>query len=200
MSSFFSFAVSTHLCAFVLLFQIRWSNRKKHGALQNRYCMVTVDGTDFRIQEPSPFSPAWYSHKYKGPGVRYEVALSINGGDIVWINGPFACGRWPDLRIFRQKLIHKLEHGEMIEANKGYRGEPLHARTPVDYLNIRERRRKCRARARQETVNRRFKQFGILSQRYRHDLRTHRIVFEAIVVLTQMDFNNGNRLFGVRYR
>jgi hypothetical protein len=47
--------------------------------------MVTVDGTDFRIYEPTPFSPMWYSHKYKGPGLRYEVALSIRGGDIVCI-------------------------------------------------------------------------------------------------------------------
>ena len=178
--------------------QIRWSNRLKHRR-HNQQCLTTVDGTDFRIFEPSPFSPGWYSHKYKGPGVRYEVALSIQGGDIVWINGPFACGRWPDIRIFRQRLIHKLLNGEMVEADRGYGGEPAKVKTPVDYIHHRERRRKCRARARQETVNRRFKQFAILSERYRHDLRTHKIVFETIAVLTQMDIDNGNRLFLVRY-
>jgi hypothetical protein len=38
----------------------------------NRFSTVTVDGTDFRINEPS--------HKFKGPGLRYEVAISIKGG------------------------------------------------------------------------------------------------------------------------
>jgi hypothetical protein len=32
-------------------------------------CHVSVDGTDFRIHEPSPFSPRWYSHKFKGAGL-----------------------------------------------------------------------------------------------------------------------------------
>ena len=178
--------------------QIHWSNRLKYRR-QNQHCTITVDGTDFKIYEPAPFSPSWYSHKFRGPGIRYEVALSIQGGDIVWINGPFACGKWPDIRIFRQRLIYKLCNGEMAEADRGYRGEPTKVKTPVDYITLRERKRKCRARARQETVNRRFKQFGILSQRYRHDLRTHKIVFESIVVLTQMDIDNGNRLFRVRY-
>ena len=91
--------------------------------------MVTVDRTDFRIQEPRPFSPQWYSHKFKSPGVHYEVAVSINGGDIVHINGPFPCGSNPDISIFRDCLIHKLEPGEMVEADRGYRGEPTKIRT-----------------------------------------------------------------------
>jgi hypothetical protein len=115
--------------------------------------MVTVDGTDFRIYEPTPFSPMWYSHKYKGPGLRYEVALSIRGGDIVHINGPYACGAWPDISIFREVLINKLLPGEMVEADRGYGGEITKIRTPVDYRNRREKKRKSRARACQETVN-----------------------------------------------
>ena len=146
--------------------------------------MVTVDGTDFRIQEPSPFSPSWYSHKYKGPGVWYEVALSINGGDIVHINGPFPCGSYPDITIFRMGLINKLGPNEKVEADRGYRGEPDFIRVPADYQNSRQKRQKCRARARQETVNRRFKVFGALSQRFRHhicvgDLGLHKTVFGA---------------------
>ena len=40
-------------------------------------CLVTVDGTDFEIQQPKPFSKIWYDDKHNGPGVRYEVAVSI---------------------------------------------------------------------------------------------------------------------------
>lgn len=166
--------------------------------------MVTVDGTDFSIEEPSPFSPTWYSHKFKGPGVRYEVALSINGGDIVHINGPFACGSNPDISIFRQGLIHKLAPGEKVEADRGYRGEPQFVRIPADYQNDTQKHQKCRARARQETVNRRFKVFGALGQRFRHrvshlDMSLHKTVFEAVVVLTQTDIDCGNKLFSVAF-
>lgn len=184
--------------------QVLWERRKEQGGHQNRWCMITVDGTDFRIQEPSPFSPCWFSHKYKGPRVRYEVALSINGGDIVHINGPFACGSHPDITIFRQRLLYKLEPGEMAEADRGYRGEPDHIRIPSDYQNPQQKVQKCRARARQETVNHRFKVFGALSQRFRHhisleDMSLHKTVFESIVVLTQLDIDFGNRLFAVPF-
>jgi hypothetical protein len=166
--------------------------------------MTTVDGTDFRIYEPAPFSPGWYSHKFKGPGVRYEVALSINGGDIVHISGPFPCGIFPDITIFRNGLIGKLEDGEMVEADRGYRGEPTKIRVPVDYMDREQRKQKNRARARQETVNRRFKQYGILGQRFRshvsmQDLSAHKRVFEAIVVITQLEIDNGDKLFHVDF-
>jgi hypothetical protein len=161
--------------------------------------MVTVDGTDFRINEPTPFSPMWYSHKYKGPGLRDKVALSIRGGDIVHINGPYACGAWPDITIFREVLIHKLLPGEMVEADRGYRGEPTKIRTPVDYQTRREKKRKSRARACQETVNKRFKQWGCLKQCFHHDLSKHKHVFQAVVVLTQLSINNGEALFGVNF-
>jgi hypothetical protein len=47
-----------------------------------------VDGTDFKAQEPYPFNRKWMSHKYKGAALKYEVAISIFSGDIVWIYGP----------------------------------------------------------------------------------------------------------------
>lgn len=161
--------------------------------------MVSVDGTDFKIYEPTPFSPGWYSHKFKGPGLRYEVALGISTGDIVHINGPFPCGNNPDITIFRKKLKQMLRNGEMVEADKGYRGEYDHVRTPVDYETEDERKSKSTLLARQETVNRRFKQFGALKQVFRHNIMVHRVVFESVVVITQLNINNGEKLFQVDY-
>lgn len=166
--------------------------------------MVTVDGTDFRIQEPSLFSPGWYSHKFKSAGVRYEVAVSINGGDIVHVNGPFPCGHNPDIIIFRSKLINMLGPNEMVEADRGYRGEPTKVRIPVDYKTPLQEQLKNTARGRQETVNRPFKQFGILAQRFRHhvsmeDMSLHKTAFEAVAIITQMDSNMGNCLFHIDF-
>lgn len=159
--------------------------------------MVSVDGTDFQIYEPTPFSPGWYSHKFKGPGLRYEVALAISTGDIVHINGPFPCGHYPDITIFRSKLKAMLQDGEMVEADNGYRGEYYCVRTPVDYDDEDDKKKKGQILARQETVNRRFKQFGALKQVFRHNIGVHRTVFECVVVLTQLSINNGDKLFQI---
>ena len=40
-------------------------------------CFIRLDGTDFSIQEPSPFDPMWYSHKFKGLGVQYKVGICL---------------------------------------------------------------------------------------------------------------------------
>ena len=57
----------------------------------------------------------WYSHKFNWPGLRYEVVISILGGYIVEINAPFSCGSWPDIKIFKERLIHALPQGEEAE-------------------------------------------------------------------------------------
>ena len=69
---------------------------------------VSLDGTDFRIMEPTEFDPKWWSHKFNGPGLRYEVALCIRTGDIVWVNGGLPCGEWSDLRLARNAFIDSL--------------------------------------------------------------------------------------------
>ena len=77
-------------------------------------CLVTVDGTDFCINEPKPFGLGGKSFKFNGPGVCYEVALCTCTGDIVWINGIFPCGQWPHLSIFRHALM-----GALLDGKKG---------------------------------------------------------------------------------
>jgi hypothetical protein len=56
-----------------------------------------------------------------------------------------------------------------------------------------------RVRARHETVNKRFKQWAILEQPFRHDVINHRDVFSAVVVITQLAIENGEPLFDVHY-
>jgi hypothetical protein len=75
---------------------------------------MTLDGTDFRIHEPQPFDRKWYSHKFKGPGVRYEVGVCIQTGHMCWVNGPYPCGEWTDLKIARSCIV------EMLPLDKCY--------------------------------------------------------------------------------
>ncbi len=57
----------------------------------------------------------------------------------------------------------------MVEANKGYRGEPYYARTVDGFVSRADDRAKQSVRARHETVNRRLKQWSCLKQVWGHD-------------------------------
>ena len=176
--------------------QIKWDDRKK-GDVGND-CLVSLDGTDFRIQHAGR---KFYSYKFKTSGLRYEVALCILTGEIVWINGPFEPGIWNDISIFRSALLGELEEGERVEADDGYLGEaPRHVKCPRS-INKRQDTERMQAivRRRHETVNRRFKQFGVLRQKYRHDIRDHGDMFRCVAVVTQLSSQNGEPLFGVDY-
>lgn len=160
--------------------------------------MVSVDCTDIEIQEPDTFSKCWYSHKINGPGLRYEVAVSLKRGFLVWIHGPFPCGEWPDVKIFRHCLKSFLDENERVEADDGYIGEePVSCKTPGGFYSRCEgvdgarRRLRCR----HETANSRLKNFGILSQKYRHEVDEHAFVVRAVAVLVQLAIESGEKLF-----
>ena len=188
------YALRYQLTHSIVVLKIDWSSR-----LEQEYNLVypngtvvyaTVDGTDFRIQEPTPFSKRWYSHKFNGPGLRYEVAISIDKDGILWTNGPFPAGQYPDIKIFRQALRSLLEPNEKVIADKGYIGEPDDVVIHRDDMN-------SLYRARHETCNKRFKQFNILKNVFRHDLEKHGIVFHCVAVLTQLSLQWGEELFEV---
>ena len=58
---------------------------------------LSVDCTDCKIPQKGPM---FSSHKFAlRSGLRYELAVGISG-DMKWINGPFPCGDFPDIKIF----------------------------------------------------------------------------------------------------
>jgi DDE superfamily endonuclease len=158
---------------------------------------MTIDGTDFQIQEPIPFSNKWYSHKFGGPALRYELGVAISTGDIVWFNGPFPAGRFNDLRIFRHSLKGYLDPGEKVVADRGYLGDPQ-IYTPDYPRNSAHKLTMRRARARHESVNRNLKKWKSLKHVFRHSRNKHGIVFQSVVVLTQIMTENGRPPFQVR--
>ena len=162
-------------------------------------CLIFVDGTDFRIFE---YGRKFFSHKNKKSALRYEIGLNIITGDIVWVNGPFPAGKYSDITIFRDSLITFLGPGERVEADDGYIGEaPHNIKCPMSVTNPREMMKmQGRLRSRQETVNRRFKDWGVLKQVFRHYAGNHGNMLHAIVVLTQMAIEGGEKLFSCEYR
>jgi hypothetical protein len=90
-----------------------------------------------------------------------------------------------------------LDEEERVEADDGYEGEaPLYVCCPGS-VTMQDERKKIagRARNRQETINKRLKQWEILRATFRHDLLHHRDVFIAIVCITQVAIENGEPLF-----
>ncbi|KAL7565604.1 hypothetical protein ACA910_018966 [Epithemia clementina (nom. ined.)] len=90
------------------------------GSNPGQRCFTSLDGTDYRIEDPMPFDPKWYSHKFKAAGLQYEVGICIETCWIVWVNGPFPCGEWPDVNIAQLALHGMLDNNEMYVADGVY--------------------------------------------------------------------------------
>ena len=180
--------------------QISWSNRLRDDVVCSR--KVTVDRTDFLCMPPNDGDSrkSWFSHKLKKPSVRYEVAVAIQSGDIVWVSGPWRAGRYPDITIFRNGGLKDklLENQERAEADLGYRGEPEVIDLPHEGTASMILAKK-RARMRHETCNKRFKNWSCLTSNFRHGVGLHRDCMFAIAVLTQLAIENGEPLFDASF-
>jgi hypothetical protein len=154
---------------------------------------MSLDGTDFRIQEPRPFSTKWFSSKFRGPGLRYKVGLCIRTGHIVWVYSSYPCGEYPDLKLAREAFSHMLGQNEKAIADRGYRD--IHFVTPYSCRTERSLRVLKHLLARHETVNKRFKDFVILREIYRHDLDFHIYCFQAVANIVQLNIQHGHPLF-----
>ncbi len=141
-------------------------------------------------------------HKFKGKcGLRCEIGVDILAGNIVWVNGPFAAGKYTDIEIFRLGLAHWLEEFKRVEADDGYIGEAPHkVKCPGCMSNPDENQEMQKSVwARHESLNGWLKNWAILSTMYRHDLMEHGNVFWAIAVITQIGINASEKLFEVDY-
>ncbi|KAF0738930.1 hypothetical protein Ae201684_005301 [Aphanomyces euteiches] len=172
---------------------INWDNRFDN-AHPEATLFVSLDGTDFRIREPSEFDPCWYSHKFHGPGLRYEIGICIATGWIVWAHGGVPCGSWPDLRLARDAFCSFVGPNEMTLADRGY-CDPRYFIYPRPGRD--DVRRQKEVMARHETCNRRLKQFRVLGGVFRHQLYLHPICFHAVVNLTQLMIELGEELYSV---
>lgn len=134
--------------------------------------------------------------KFKGPGLRYEIAVSVQTGHIVSVIGPYPCGSWRDDKIFMNGLVHRLLPGEKVIADKGYRMLGRWCECP-DRINgnVNYERLKYNVRSRHETVNARFKHYCALSSRFRGHPSEHWYHVHAIANIVQINLHNGKPLF-----
>jgi hypothetical protein len=166
---------------------------------------MTIDGTDYRIQQKGVTKKGnlFGSHKYGGKSaLGYELGIDILAGNLVWVLGPYPAGRWMDVKIFDDILSNllELEPGERVEADNGYVGHANKVKCPNNDCNPPENLRvQSAARSRHETFNGCLNNWGILEKVYRHDITVHGTVFYACAVITQLSVANGEPLFEVEY-
>ena len=161
--------------------------------------IISVDGTHCPIQEPrNDPSASWFSHKLGGPGVAYELGVAIRSSRIVWTNGPFKAGTG-DHTIFTAEggLAEKIPAGKKAIADRGYTPGPKLTNRNVATTNVGLRKFKSRVCARHEDANKLFKDFAILTTTFRHPLKKHGTVYEAIAVIAQYEMENGRPLFDI---
>ena len=159
--------------------------------------LITVDCTDCDVEEIHPFSAVYWSHKSNHAAFKYEVAVSICGGDIVWVSGP-----WPaamrDKLIFSMHLEKHLGKHEKSEMDNGY-SKTDKAMIPGAAESFLHKKQKSQARGRQENFNGRLKVFCILKHKFRgSNPDKHYIAFNAVAILVQLGQENGERMYDVQ--
>lgn len=102
--------------------------------------------------------------------------------------------------IFRNSIMSHLGENERVEADDGYLGEaPRFVKCPKSIANdIDCDRMQQHVRNRQETINKRFKNWWMLKDLFRHEITDHGDVFRCVAIITQLQINGGERLFDVQ--
>lgn len=165
---------------------------------------MSVDGTHCPIQEPSPFSTEWSSHKRGGkPAVNYELGILLHKPRLAWCYGPTRPGKMNDLTVFQQALKPALEalptdEPRRIIGDGIYCGEPDWISTKNEFDPKEVSVFKNRSLARHEKYNGLLKNFNVLHQEFRHGRgegnmeENHRLHFHAVVVLVQIQLDLGS--------
>lgn len=170
----------------VIIIKIDFESRKENDVHND--CLMSVDGTDFRILQKGAARKgnAFGSHKYAGKSALwYEIGICILTGHLVWIQGPYPAGKFNDIAIFNMCLAHFLDPYERVEADNGYRGHVEKVKCPKNANNRPEKvKMQALMRSRHETVNGRLKHWGILEQVFRHKITLCGRVLRACAVLT----------------
>lgn len=123
---------STYL-SLLFRYNIEWENRdNKKIYWQNQKGHISVDCPESSADEPSPYNFACCSHNVYGPGLIYQIRISSERKDIL-VDGPFKCGRFNDIKMYKSNLAHITDFDEYVMADNWY----LHPRcTSIQGQNL----------------------------------------------------------------
>lgn len=163
---------------------------------------TALDATVCPIQRPGR---SWADQKAffdpkKGLGLKYEIAIGVRDGRIIWIAGPGPASihdkLFTDTYGFALEMAKGAEHRNFLEGvfcDKGYVGLPPWAFHPIkghpNYLTPAEaqyNKTLSSHRVMVERVFARIKSFAILSEPFRGDHDLHGVYFRVICYLVNL--------------
>ena len=160
----------------------------------NSYLYV-IDRIHFWICNLFPFSKKYYSHKFEGPVLTYEITLGICSRDIVWAHGGYLEGKYPDYKMACTAFVYILDR----ELNNHVIADAKYCHLPFfispkknNYLEGDLYARHVLAR--HENVNTRVQRFKILHDCYIGNLKFYPTIFQAIVNVCQVEIDNMHKL------
>jgi hypothetical protein len=153
--------------------------------------MTYTDGVDYKTidyqhPEHGGFDPRNHSIKFDAAGVRYLITSSIYTPTICWISRCYQPGPNTDLVIARKpgEIGSILNHyGEKSFADAIFKDPNF---IIPDGTHRPEQRLLRMAQARHEHMNRRMKEFGILSKEFRNEYELHEYVVHAVANIVQL--------------
>ena len=166
--------------------------------------IITIDGTHFRVCEPRHpemrQDPKVYSFKHKTAGFNVQVAMSIRESRIVHIFVSRGGQNDPG-NLLASGLLDLIPNGKRAIVDGGYANcEKLSGYNQFESDFTKDFKK--RAKARQETVNKRLKDWNVLDHRFRHGVPKFESCFTSVAVLTQYsitdtDPESANPIFDV---
>ena len=157
----------------------------------------------------------WWSHKFNGPGVGFEVVCNpTDKGLMLWASGPHPAGTH-DLTPFRggkkkeqhlwkeTALYHNLPDTLRLVGDSAYAGQFDKVTTTMDAHSAETKELFARMKSMQETCFKRIKDYKVLRESFRHGKNTKDklkkvgMSFDAVVVLVQLDIATDHPLFEV---
>lgn len=154
--------------------------------------LLTVDGTHARTNEPRDpdmrRNPKNYSFKNNFSGLNYQIAVNIWTNQIVYINSGDPASVH-DMTAMRDEFIGLMPAGARIIADAGYTGKTEEEKRLFAVCNTFDtqavKKLKKRARARQESVNKRLKDYHCFKVCFMDGVEKHKLCFAAGMVLVQ---------------
>jgi DDE superfamily endonuclease len=153
---------------------------------------ASCDGTQVPTNEPrDPVmrrNPKNYAYKNNVAGLNYQIVLSLWTNKI-WYANAGDPGSTHDMTAIRAEFIDMVPEGCRVIADDGYTGRSerekriFSVRNTLDDKEVKDF--KANAKARQEQLNKRLKDYDCLRKKFRHGVDKHRKCFAAVLVLVQ---------------
>ena len=181
--------------------------------------ICSADAADFKTNE-LPFyglsrCKQLSSNKFRSCGVKYEIACAVFQSKCLHIAGPFRAAKHDatiyegvedatDL-LFRERLglpphgvclQDKIKDGKLCITDRIYGSKP-HVSAPNTSGSKELEKFKSRARCREESFNKRIKDYEVLTKIFHHSLTKHQPAMFAVCVMMQYQMENGAELFQV---